>query len=99
MIVGRTYLIPSAPGTAGISVVSTWPVTQQQPPAPSGENWYTVKEGDSLWKIATEQCGSAGAITAIKELNKESLKGGETVIINQKLRLPTKAQIASNRPA
>ena len=103
VIVGRVYMIPTSSAGVVTSVTtssppSTPPITvaspQQSPPV--RENWYTVKEGDSLWKIATEQCGGAGAVEAIKELNKETLKGGDTVLVNQKLRLPSKSQVASN---
>jgi nucleoid-associated protein YgaU len=100
VIVGRTYIIPAASSVATVSplsVPSPAPSTPvAQPAAASGETWYTVKEGDSLWRIATEQCGGAAAIPAIKELNKDTLKGGETVIVNQKLKLPGKAAVASN---
>jgi len=51
---------------------------------------YTVKAGDSLTKIAVEQCGTAGAVNAIIDLNKDALKGGTTIHPNMKLRLPSK---------
>ncbi|MGH7215108.1 MAG: LysM peptidoglycan-binding domain-containing protein, partial [Tepidisphaeraceae bacterium] len=56
------------------------------------EYWYTVKEGDSLWKIATDQLGDPGAVAAIKELNKDALRGEnhDVVIAGSKLRLPAK---------
>ena len=53
-----------------------------------------VQKGDSLWKIATEQCGSAASIQAIKDLNKDVLKG-DTVVLNTKLRLPNKVASAN----
>lgn len=65
-------------------------------PAKAGEYWYTVKENDNLWKIANEQLGSGNSWQQIKELNKDVLKGGETVHINMKLRLPAKPLASAN---
>jgi LysM repeat protein len=108
VIVGKTYAIPAASSGATASAgTSSSPVAQAPTPAPtptqvaqtspqtaSSDNWYTVKEGDSLWKIATEQCGSAAAVQAIRDLNKDTLKG-DTVVINMKLRLPNKVASAN----
>ncbi len=60
------------------------------PAAASVEHWYTVKERDTLWGIAKEQVGDSNAVAALKELNKDALKGGETVRVGMKLRLPAK---------
>src|SRR5688572_19141440 len=97
VIVGKTYMIPAAPGEAPGPVASAMP--QPQPPAPletaagptvvsATEYFYTVKEGDSLWKIANDQLGKPAAVAAIKELNKDTLRGGDTVFVGMKLRLP-----------
>lgn len=67
----------------------TIPVVEQRPQA-VGTYWYTVKENDNLWKIASRELGDGNAWTAIKELNKDVLKGGETVRENMRLRLPAK---------
>jgi nucleoid-associated protein YgaU len=79
------------------------PMTNAQPaanttrPATStdretGEYWYTVKEGDSLWRIAKEQLGKASAVAALKELNKDVLGGPEhdQILVGSKIRLPSK---------
>ena len=55
-----------------------------QPPvttAAGGENfsWYTVKENENLWKIASEQLGSGNAWTQIRDLNPDILKGENQV--------------------
>jgi len=52
--------------------------------------FYTVKAGDSLTKIAVMQLGNADAVPAIMDLNKDTLKGKETIRPNMKLRLPAK---------
>ncbi|MBC8105405.1 MAG: LysM peptidoglycan-binding domain-containing protein, partial [Anaerolineae bacterium] len=65
-----------------------------------GEFWYTVKPGESLWRIATDQCGKASAVAAIKELNRDVLKGPDhdQVQVGMKIRLPGKpiAQATGN---
>lgn len=87
---------PVARGTGGAPLTPpvTPPVT---PPSRSigGEIWYTVKAGDNLTKIAKEQCGDATFVAAIKELNKESLKGGDRLLVDMKLRLPAARPVAS----
>ena len=44
----------------------------------------------ALWKIASEQLGDGTAWAAIKEVNKDILKGGDAVRPNMRLRLPAK---------
>jgi nucleoid-associated protein YgaU len=58
------------------------------------EHFYVVQPGDNLTRIAVQKLGDARAVAAIKELNKELLKGGDMVMPNMKLRLPA-APIAS----
>ena len=60
------------------------------------EYFYTVKENDSLWRIARDQVGDPAAVASIKEMNKEVLKGSETVKINMKLRLPGRPVAMAN---
>jgi LysM repeat protein len=59
-------------------------------PAPGGGDWYVVKENDNLWKIAAEQLGTGSAWQPIRDMNKDILKGGDTVQVNMRLRLPPK---------
>jgi nucleoid-associated protein YgaU len=92
IIAGKKYMIPlrggaSAPSPAASVAEAPKP---QQEPSSQPEYWYTVKEGDNLWKIAESQFGDGNAYTAIKELNKDTLKGGDTVTPNMKLRLPAR---------
>jgi nucleoid-associated protein YgaU len=109
IIVGRTYIIPTAgaatPAPTGQAASAAAPPREVPPTQAKSntntstaatESWYTVKEGDSLWKIATDQCGGPSAIDAIKELNKDTLKGGDTVVVNTKLRLPSKPVASAN---
>jgi len=97
VIVGRTYQIPTnvAAPTSPATPIATAPPHQQQLSS-AGEYWYIVKENDSLWKIASEQLGNPAAITAIKELNKETLKGSDVVHPNMRLRLPARPLARAN---
>src|SRR5258706_5911073 len=96
IIAGQTYVIPPAPsadaGTEGTGPSTPAPQTQTPRIAatPTPEDWYTVKGNDNLWRIARDQLGDAGAVAALKELNKDVLHGSETVLVNMKLRLPAK---------
>ncbi len=97
IIVGRTYIIPATASTvarpAETTVILPTPATVQKPrqtPSSSPEYWYTVKDNDNLWRIAYEQLGNGNAWTAIKELNVDALKGGDTVHPNMRLKLPAK---------
>lgn len=86
IILGKTYVIPVA--TARPQQPAAKPVAPASQNA--NENWYTVQPGDSLSKIAVTQCGTATAVAAIKELNKDTIKN-DIIMAGQKLRLPNKA--------
>ena len=58
-------------------------------PAPEGR-WYTVQDGDNLWKIAASQLGSGTRCDEIAKLNAEILNSSETLDVGMKLRLPPK---------
>ena len=100
ILAGVTYAIPAIETSTGMGAAAQ-PTPQPAPPLPASrggtgiaavpqEYWYTVKENDNLWRIARDQVGDPAAVSALKELNKDLLKGGETVRINMKLRLPGK---------
>jgi nucleoid-associated protein YgaU len=101
VVVGRTYLIPTSANLVPANVVATAQQTQKtfEPKATEakavaasdpGTVWYTVKENDNLWKIAAEQLGTGTAWTTIKEMNKEVLKGSDSVRKDMRLKLPAK---------
>ncbi len=104
VVAGRAYVIPAAGGSSTASATpppqsAPQAPAQSAPPAPqqvaqssssSPEYFYTVRPNDSLTKIAVEQLGSAGAVNAIRDLNKDLLKGGDVIHPNMKLRLPAK---------
>ncbi len=96
IIAGHVYVIPAASSKAPARAAATdAPVPAPAPAAADnstaqGEFWYTVQPGDNLWSIAAEQLGTGTASAAIKELNKDLLKGGDAVRPNMRLRLPAK---------
>jgi nucleoid-associated protein YgaU len=98
IVVGRTLMIPPAKAVAKATpapaAAPAKPVAAAPPaaaPTPAGpQYWYTVKEDDNLWRIAKTQLGDGQAVAAIKELNKDVLKGRDIVHPNMRLRLPAK---------
>jgi nucleoid-associated protein YgaU len=108
VVIGHVYIIPEASGSAMSAAPTTpapTPVAARPQPAANAPvnqpgqtptHWYVVKENDSLWKIAQEQLGDGGAVAAIKELNKDVLKGGENIRPNMKLKLPAKPLASAN---
>lgn len=89
--VGKTYMIPAKAATA----TSARPATPPAAPAEQHHD-YIVKDNDSLWRIASEQVGDPGAVDAIKELNKDVLKGSDVLHPNMRLRLPGKRLASVN---
>jgi len=52
---------------------------------------YTVKDGDSLWKIAASQLGNGGRFEEIAKLNADVLKGRENnLTVGMQLKIPAK---------
>lgn len=99
IVVGRVYVIPGGTGATAAAASNDKPrptppaapvATNDKPSLSGAQYWYTVKENDSLWKIAQDQLGDGNAWAAIKELNKDLLKGKEDVRPNMRLRLPAK---------
>jgi hypothetical protein len=85
IVVGKAYRIPSA--SAAAAPAAPAPAVPQ--PGPSGEFWYTVKEGDTLTRIAREQLGAGdSAVPALVELNRDIIKNPDSLQINSRIRLP-----------
>ncbi|OHB63966.1 MAG: hypothetical protein A2Y77_10205 [Planctomycetes bacterium RBG_13_62_9] len=60
-------------------------------PAPTpSDRWYTVQDGDNLWRIAAGHLGSGVRWDEIQRLNTDILKAGEPVPVGVRLRLPPK---------
>lgn len=99
IIAGKSYTVPVDPRSAQLISQSADRSAQRiadPPPAPQREEKpvepktrvYVVKPGDSLWKIADRECGSASKIDQIKSLNEAVLKGSDVVKVGMKLTLP-----------
>ena len=60
--------------------------------APAAENrytqWYEVKSGDTLWKIAKERYGDGNLYTEIFKANQDVLTDPDKIKVGQKLRIP-----------
>ena len=88
---GQKLTIPvkaEAPMTAVASATPAPAAPAATAPAVSG-NSYTVKSGDSLWKIAKANNVSVAALKQANNLTSDSLK------VNQKLTIPTAATTAT----
>jgi nucleoid-associated protein YgaU len=85
-------IVQAQEATIASAPLADTPVEQLVPIEPAGPSepgtWYTVKADDSLWKIAAEQLGSGNEWTTLRDMNKDVLKGGDTVQPNMRLRLP-----------
>ncbi len=66
------------PATPGSDAPGAWDATQ----------WYEVKKGDTLSKIAKQFYGDASLYTKIFEANQDQLKNPDLIQIGQKLRIP-----------
>ncbi len=91
IVAGRAYVIPTAGGATAVNAPAGQPVK-----AVSAQSGYVVKPGDTLWSIAVDQLGDAGAISAIKDLNRDVLRDSDRLRPNMKLRLPAKSAASEN---
>ena len=65
--------------------------SKQVPAAKAPAGTYTVKEGDSLWKIAASQLGNGGRFEEIAKLNADILKGRQdNLSVGMQLKIPAK---------
>jgi LysM repeat protein len=62
---------------------------------PTGQNkpktgrWYEVKDGDSLWRIASDELGSGSRYKEIAKLNATTLHDENDLMVGMRLRLPS----------
>jgi nucleoid-associated protein YgaU len=82
---------PAAPSARG-QTPAQQPTARTPETTTAADNfsWYTVKENENLWKIASEQLGSGNAWTQIRDLNQDILKGEDQVRSNTRIRIPNK---------
>ena len=53
---------------------------------------YTVKKGDSIWRIATKRYGKANAYKMVKAIQSLNPNLGEVLDIGQEFKIPAKAE-------
>jgi LysM repeat protein len=97
------------PHTPQLGPADTAPVLAESAPAPTGVSAapapaiidYTVKRGDSLWRIAERMLGEGGRYTEIVELNREVLHGRpDFIVAGTVLKVPQEAESsAMDHPA
>lgn len=87
----KNKVIVAAGNVEGISAVDDWIVVKQPPvvtpPAPE-KQFYTVKKGDYLSKIAKEVYGNANKYNIIFEANKPMLRDPNLIYPGQVLVIP-----------
>jgi nucleoid-associated protein YgaU len=90
-IENRNKIIVAAGNIEGVSAVEDFIVVRQPPvvapPAPE-KQFYTVKKGDYLSKIAKEVYGNANKYNVIFEANKPMLKNPDLIYPGQVLVIP-----------
>jgi nucleoid-associated protein YgaU len=70
-------------------VVITTPRRTDRTASTAGATDYTIKDGDSFWKIAQEQLGDGNRYKEILELN-PSISENQTLVIGTKIKIPTR---------
>jgi nucleoid-associated protein YgaU len=78
------------PGRLNEDAVMADTKTPGTPPAGDSAytQWYEVKSGDTLWKIAKEHYGDGSLYTDIFKANQDILEDPDKIKVGQKLRLP-----------
>ena len=87
----RNQVIVTAGNIEGIAKVDDWLVVKNPPavaPPPPEKQYYTVKKGDYLSKIAKEVYGDAKKYNIIFEANKPMLKDPDLIYPGQVLVIP-----------
>ncbi len=74
----------------GISNVEAAELTAPEEDQVSETQYYEIKKGDSLWKIARKFYGNGNRYPDIFEANKEVIKDPDLIFPGQKIRIPQK---------
>jgi nucleoid-associated protein YgaU len=77
-----------ATGGAPQAPAPTTPVTPPAPAAPTGPATYTVKGGDTLWRIASKELGAGARWQEIYALNPHQLPNPSKLTPGQVLKMP-----------
>jgi len=62
----------------------------------AAQRWYTVRENDTLFKIAKRTLGSGAAWKKVYQANKERISDPDLVVAGSKILIPTTEALASN---
>jgi nucleoid-associated protein YgaU len=82
--IGKRHL----PASSAKPSPSASPAKSSSPAKPA--NIYIVKEGDSLWQIASEQLGDGNRYKEIVKLNSDILSSEDDIQVDMKLKLPAR---------
>lgn len=96
IVVGQTYVIPPLPGENASAAAATppapAPAATTPRPEPRPASSYTVRPGDSLWRIADR---TGVSVAELKQANRDTLRGSDVVRPGMVLRLPGNAATAA----
>jgi nucleoid-associated protein YgaU len=62
----------------------------KKPGRPKQGKSYTVREGDSLWKIAADQLGDGSRYTEVANLNDDVLSDEDSLTVGMNLKMPAR---------
>ncbi len=62
----------------------------KKPNRPKQGKSYTVREGDSLWKVAADQLGDGSRYTEVAELNADVLSDEDSLTVGMTLKMPAR---------
>jgi len=94
LIVGQEIIVPETPGDLSVlnREAKPEPAPTDKPaaaPAEGGRS-YTVKSGDSFWKIADSELGDGNRWREVYELNKDEVSAPDRLKAGQVIKLPQK---------
>ena len=87
---GMTVAAPAAPQAESERAPAPDPIGESEaaPAADEGTRTYTVKSGDSLWKIADAMYGNGSKYTKIFDANRDILDDPDKIFPGQELKIP-----------
>jgi nucleoid-associated protein YgaU len=89
--VGQKLFIPLLPGTSFKKVETlAGKNTVEGKSRKSSGKWYVVRDGDSLWDIASEYLGNGSRYYEIVRLNTNILSDEDNLVVGMRLKLPAR---------